>query len=199
PVIRVADWVKDITLPELPDARRDRFMQQYGIAVNHARTLTGDLKLAEFYETIAKEGAAIAASWTADVLIGELNYRDMAVSEIAGHAAEFAELIALVRDKKITDKAGVEVLRVWLDAIHKEGKSEKPAAIVERLGLARESGESFRGIVEAILEKNPQAVADHRAGKKGALNFIVGQVMKETKGKSDPREIHAMISEILGE
>ncbi len=199
PVIRVADWVKDITLPELPDARRDRFMQQYGIAVNHARTLTGDLKLAEFYETIAKEGAAIAASWTADVLIGELNYRDMAVSEVSGHAAEFAELIALVRDKKITDKAGIEVLRVWLDAIHKEGKCEKPAAIVERLGLARESGESFRGIVEAILEKNPQAVADHKAGKKGALNFIVGQVMKETKGKSDPREIHAMISEILGE
>ena len=199
PVIRVADWVKDITLPELPDARRDRFMQQYGIAVNHARTLTGDLKLAEFYETIAKEGAAIAASWTADVLIGELNYRDMAVSEVSGHAAEFAELIALVRDKKITDKAGVEVLRVWLDAIHKEGKCEKPAAIVERLGLTRESGESFRGIVEAILEKNPQAVADHRAGKKGALNFIVGQVMKEIKGKSDPREIHAMISEILGE
>ena len=199
PVIRVADWVKDIELPELPDARRDRFMSQYGIAVNHARTLTGDLKLAEFYEEIASVGAAAAASWTADILMGELNYRDMHVSEVAGHAAQFAELITLVNEKKITDKAGVEVLRVWLDALHTEGKSENPAAIVERLGLARESGESFRGIVEAILEKNPQAVADHKAGKKGALNFIVGQVMKETKGKSDPREIHAMISEILGE
>lgn len=199
PVIRVADWVKDIVLPELPDARRDRFMQQYGIAVNHARTLTGDLKLAEFYESIAKEGAAVAASWTADVLIGELNYRDMSVSEVASHAAEFAELIGLVRDKKITDKAGVEVLRIWLDALHKDGKADTPSKIVEAHGLAREEGESFRGIVEAILEKNPQAVADHKAGKKGALNFIVGQVMKETKGKSDPREIHAMISEILGD
>ncbi|MBR4118047.1 MAG: Asp-tRNA(Asn)/Glu-tRNA(Gln) amidotransferase GatCAB subunit B, partial [Methanocorpusculum sp.] len=144
-------------------------------------------------------GAALAASWTADILMGELNYRDMHVSEVAGHADQFAELITLVRDKKITDKAGVEVLRVWLDALHNEAKSEAPSAIVERLGLARESGESFRGIVEAILEKNPQAVADHKAGKKGALNFIVGQVMKETKGKSDPREIHSMISEILGE
>ncbi len=199
PVIRVAEWVKDIVLPELPDARRDRFMEQYGIAVNHARTLTGDLKLAEFYEKVAGIGAAIAASWTADVLMGELNYRDMHVSEVTGHADQFAELIGLVRDKKITDKAGVEVLRVWLDALHKEGKSENPTAIVERLGLTRESGESFRGIVEAILEKNPQAVADHKAGKKGALNFIVGQVMKETKGKSDPREIHAMLAEILGE
>jgi len=174
-------------------------MQQYGIAVNHARTLTGDLKLAEFYEEIAKVGSALAASWTADVLIGELNYRDMIVSEVTTHAREFAELLELIRDKKITDKAGIEVLRVWLDAIHKDGKSENPSKIVEKLGLTRESGESFRGIVEAILEKNPQAVADHKAGKKGALNFIVGQVMKETKGKSDPREIHAMISEILGE
>ncbi len=199
PVIRVAAWVSDITLPELPDARRDRFMHQYGIAVNHARTLTGDLRLAEFYENVADVGAAIAASWIADILIGELNYRDMALGTVAAHATEFKDLIALVRDKKITDKAGVEVLRVWLDDLHAGEKKETPAQIVDRLGLAREEGESFRGIIEQILAKNPQAVADHKAGKKGALNFIVGQVMKETKGKSDPREIHAMIAEILGE
>lgn len=199
PVIRVADWVKDIVLPELPDARRDRFMQQYGIAVNHARTLTGDLRLAEFYETVADVGAALAASWIADILIGELNYRDMGLGAVAAHTPEFKDLIVLVRDKKITDKAGVEVLRVWLDDLHAGEKKETPAQIVERLGLARESGESFRGIVEQILAANPQAVADHKAGKKGALNFIVGQVMKETKGKSDPREIHAMIAELVGE
>lgn len=199
PVIRVADWVKDIVLPELPDARRDRFMQQYGIAVNHARTLTGDLRIAEFYETVVDVGAALAASWIADILIGELNYRDMGISETAAHTAEFKDLLSLVRDKKITDKAGVEVLRVWLDDLRTGEKKETPAQIVERLGLAREEGESFRGIVEQILAANPQAVADHKAGKKGALNFIVGQVMKETKGKSDPREIHAMIAELVGE
>lgn len=199
PIIRVAAWVNDIILPELPDARRDRFMQQYGLTVNHARTLTGDLRLAEFYETVADVGAALAASWIADILIGELNYRDMGLSEVAAHTPEFKDLIVLVRDKKITDKAGVEVLRVWLDDLHAGEKKETPAQIVERLGLSRESGESFRGIVEHILAANPQAVADHKAGKKGALNFIVGQVMKETKGKSDPREIHAMIAEFVGE
>ncbi|HJJ47128.1 MAG TPA: Asp-tRNA(Asn)/Glu-tRNA(Gln) amidotransferase subunit GatB [Methanocorpusculum sp.] len=199
PVIHVAEWVKDIVLPELPDTRRDRFMKQYGIAVNHARTLTGDLKLAEFYEKISGTGASIAASWTADVLIGELNYRDMHISDVTRHAEQFAELIELVRDKKVTDKAGVDVLRVWLDAIHKEGKSENPAVIVERLDLTCEPRENFHDIVEAILGKNQKAVADHKAGKKGALNFIVGQVMKETKGKSEPREIHAMLAEILGE
>ena len=195
PVIRVADWVKDIELPELPDARRDRFMKQYGIAVNHARTLTGDLHLAEFYEKIAAAGAALAASWTADILIGELNYRDLSVSAVTGHADMFKELIELVRDKKITDKAGVEVLRVWLDG----GCAETPKAIVARLGLERAEGVDYTGLISGILEKNPQAVADHKAGKKGALNFIVGQVMKETKGKADPREIHAAIAKILGE
>jgi len=199
PVIRVSDWVEKIALPELPDARRDRFMSQYGIAVNHARTLTGDLHLAEFYELVAPVGAQITASWVADILIGELNYRDMPLSKVTSHADQFKELVILVRDKTITDKAGVDVLRVWLDSLNADGSAESPAAIVERLGLIREAGESFRGIVEKILAANPQAIADHKAGKKGALNFIVGQVMKETKGKSDPREIHAMIAEILGE
>ena len=199
PVIRVSNWMDKIALPELPDARRDRFMTQYGIAVNHARTLTGDLHLAEFYEIIAPVGAQITASWIADILIGELNYRDMPLSKITSHAGQFKDLLVLVRDQKITDKAGIEVLRVWLDALNGSGAAETPAQIVARLGLTRETGESFRGIVEKILTDNPQAIADHKAGKKGALNFIVGQVMKETKGKSDPREIHAMISEILGE
>ena len=199
PVIRVSNWMDKIALPELPDARRDRFMTQYGIAVNHARTLTGDLHLAEFYEIIAPVGAQITASWIADILIGELNYRDMPLSKITSHAGQFKDLLVLVRDQKITDKAGIDVLRVWLDSLSGTGAAETPAQIVARLGLTRESGESFRGIVEKILADNPQAIADHKAGKKGALNFIVGQVMKETKGKSDPREIHAMISEILGE
>ncbi|HKL97911.1 MAG TPA: Asp-tRNA(Asn)/Glu-tRNA(Gln) amidotransferase subunit GatB [Methanocorpusculum sp.] len=199
PVIRVSDWVAKIALPELPDARRDRFMSQYGIAVNHARTLTGDLHLAEFYELVAPVGAQITASWIADILIGELNYRDMPLAKITGHADQLKELIILVRDQMITDKAGIEVLRVWLDSLDTNRSAESPAAIVERLGLTREDGESFRGIVEKTLADNPQAIADHKAGKKGALNFIVGQVMKETKGKSDPREIHSMIAEILGE
>ncbi|MDR0438859.1 MAG: Asp-tRNA(Asn)/Glu-tRNA(Gln) amidotransferase subunit GatB [Methanocalculaceae archaeon] len=198
PIICVADWIKDIISPELPDARRDRFMQQYGITANHAKTLTGDLKLAEFYETIADVGAAITASWTADILIGELNYRDMSLGIVAPHASEFKDLVTLIRDKKITDKAGIEVLRVWLDNLRTGTKMEKPTKIVERLNLARESGEHLRGIVEQILASNPQAIIDHKTRKKGALNFIVGQVVKETRGKFDPREIHAMIAEFVG-
>ncbi|MDR3101976.1 MAG: Asp-tRNA(Asn)/Glu-tRNA(Gln) amidotransferase subunit GatB [Methanocalculaceae archaeon] len=199
PVIRVADWVETIALPELPDARRDRFMQQYSIAVGHARTITGDLRLAEFYEGIVDVGATVAASWVADILIGELNYRGMALETVTTRAQEFKNLISLVRSKTITDKAGVEVLRVWLDNLYAGDRTETPAQIVARLGLSREDGSSFRVIVEQTLASNHQAIADHKAGKKGALNFIVGQVLKETKGKSEPREIHAMVAELIGE
>ncbi|HJJ90565.1 MAG TPA: Asp-tRNA(Asn)/Glu-tRNA(Gln) amidotransferase subunit GatB [Methanocorpusculum sp.] len=199
PVIHVATWIKNIALPELPDSRRNRFVQQYGLSINHARTLTGELKLAEFFESVANVGATLAASWIADILIGELNYRNMELCDVAAYTQEFKDLITLIRDKKITDNAGIEVLRVWLNNLHTGNINEKPVEIVNRLGLSRESSESFQKTVEQILTTNSQAVSDYKSGKKNALNFIVGQVMKETKGKSDPREIHKMIETLVGD
>ncbi|HJK00753.1 MAG TPA: Asp-tRNA(Asn)/Glu-tRNA(Gln) amidotransferase subunit GatB [Methanocorpusculum sp.] len=199
PVIHVATWIKNIALPELPDSRRNRFVQQYGLSINHARTLTGELKLAEFFESVANVGATLTASWIADILIGELNYRNMELCDVAAYTQEFKDLITLVRDKKITDNAGIEVLRVWLNNLHTGNINEKPVEIVNRLGLSRESSESFQKTVEQILTTNSQAVSDYKSGKKNALNFIVGQVMKETKGKSDPREIHKMIETLVGD
>ncbi|HJJ89924.1 MAG TPA: Asp-tRNA(Asn)/Glu-tRNA(Gln) amidotransferase GatCAB subunit B, partial [Methanocorpusculum sp.] len=199
PVIHVATWIKNIALPELPDSRRNRFVQQYGLSINHARTLTGELKLAEFFESVANVGATLAASWIADILIGELNYRNMELCDVAAYTQEFKDLITLIRDKKITENAGIEVLRVWLNNLHTGNINEKPVEIVNRLGLSRESSESFRKTVEQILTTNSQAVSDYKSGKKNALNFIVGQVMKETKGKSDPREIHKMIETLVGD
>ncbi|HJJ55458.1 MAG TPA: Asp-tRNA(Asn)/Glu-tRNA(Gln) amidotransferase subunit GatB [Methanocorpusculum sp.] len=201
PVIHVSDWVSRIDLPELPDARRNRFMDQYGISINHAKTLTGDLQLADFYELVAKDtNNQLAASWIADILIGELKYRNMPLSKVTKYISEYKDLICLVNDKKITDTAGVDVLRVWLNNLNMDVPiHESPTKIVDRLGLVRETGESFKQIVQSVLDSNPQAISDHKLGKKGALNFIVGQVMKQTKGKSDPRDIHALILELIGD
>ena len=82
PPLRVAGWVDAIALPELPAARRDRFVAQYGLSANHARTLTGDLRLAAFYEEVAGDDPALAATWVADTLLGELNYRDRTVATV---------------------------------------------------------------------------------------------------------------------
>jgi aspartyl-tRNA(Asn)/glutamyl-tRNA(Gln) amidotransferase subunit B len=193
--LQVADWVAEIDLPELPVARKNRFMTQYGISLNHARTLTGDPKLADFYEEVAHIDPVLAATWVADTLLGELNYRDMSIAAVpAGH---LSELLALLRSETITDKAGVQVLREMLDACAAGSPCERPAAIVERENLGKATGGEFTAIVEKVVAANPQAVDDYRAGKKGALNFIVGQVMKETRGRADPRELGRIVSECI--
>ncbi|MCM2466997.1 Asp-tRNA(Asn)/Glu-tRNA(Gln) amidotransferase subunit GatB [Methanoculleus oceani] len=193
--LRVADRVAEIDLPELPVARKNRFMAQYGISLNHARTLTGDPKLADFFEAVAGVDPVLAATWVADTLLGELNYRDMSIAAVP--ADRIAELLDLLKSETITDKAGVQVLREMLDACAAGKPCEPPAVIVEREGLARATGGEFTPIVQAVIAANPQAVEDYRTGKKGALNFLVGQVMKETRGRADPRELGRIVSECL--
>jgi aspartyl-tRNA(Asn)/glutamyl-tRNA(Gln) amidotransferase subunit B len=194
--LRVADWVAEIALPELPSARKNRFVEQYGISLNHARTLTGDLKLADFYETVAaRVDPVLAATWVADTLLGELNYRSMSIAGIPPE--RFIELLTLLHEDAITDKAGVQVLREMLDACAAARPCEVPAAIVEREGLGKAAGSDFADIVRAVIAAHPQAVEDYRTGKKGALNFLVGQVMKETRGRADPRELGRIVAECI--
>jgi aspartyl-tRNA(Asn)/glutamyl-tRNA(Gln) amidotransferase subunit B len=199
--LRVKAWVDAIVLPELPDARRERFITQYGCSLNHARTLTGELKLANFFEQVVKVDPAglspLAATWIADTLIGELNYRDMNLDKV--EPAAITGLVEILKKGHITDKSGVEVLRVMLDQRLKNEPCETAAAIVARLNLARTAGDggAVSTAIEEAITENPKALEDYRAGKSGALNFLVGQVMKKTRGKADPAELNQMLSDAL--
>jgi aspartyl-tRNA(Asn)/glutamyl-tRNA(Gln) amidotransferase subunit B len=201
--LRVCDWAAEIILPELPDARRARFLVQYRCSPNHARTLTGDLRLAEFYEKVAGTDPVLAATWVADTLLGELNYRDMSVGRVSPEW--FRELILIVRDGRITDKGGVEALRSLLDQIKETGSCETPGKCIARLGLGvlernKEGGEAGDPIVKAareVIADQPEAVADYHAGKKEALNFLVGQVMKKTRGCAKPADVNQVLLGIL--
>jgi len=224
----VQSWVDGIVLPELPDARRERFMKEYNISLNHARTLTGDFKLANFFEKWAKrykenktqkipkleinqkpvleiteQGTLFIypSTWVADTLIGELNYREMGFDEIlSGNFYEqFADLIGLIDEDKITDKSAIEVLRLMLDQRLKHETLETPAGIVARLNLIRTEGDTstVTTAIEEAINGNPKALEDYRAGKAGALNFLVGQVMKKTIGKADPVELNRQLAEAL--
>lgn len=199
--LQVQSWMEGIVLPELPDARRERFITQYGCSLNHARTLTGELKLANFFEKVAsadpKGLPLLAATWIADTLIGELNYRSMNLDSV--DAAGFTELVCILNKGSITDKSGIEVLRVMLDKHLNNEPVETPAAIIARLHLAKTAGDDsviITSIEEAISE-NPKALEDYRAGKSGALNFLVGQVMKKTRGKADPGDVNQLLTEAL--
>ena len=199
--LRVKSWVDTISLPELPDARRERFMAQYGCSLNHARTLTGELKLANFFEKVVASDpqrlSPLAATWVADTLIGELNYRDMSLDKV--EPAFFTELVEILKKGIITDKSGVEVLRVMLDQRLKNEPCETPAAIVTRLNLAKTTGdtETLTAAIDEAIAQNPKALEDYRTGKTGALNFLVGQVMKKTRGKADPGTLNRMLAEAL--
>ena len=199
--LHVQSWVEGIILPELPDARRERFVLQYGCSLNHARTLTGELKLANFFEGVVaanpKGLSTLAATWIADTLIGELNFRSMNLDKV--DAVGFTGLIGILKQGTITDKSGIEVLRVMLDQRMKNEPAETPTTIVSRLNLAKTTGDTgaiTTAITEAITE-NPKALEDYYAGKGGALNFLVGQVMKKTRGKADPVELNRMLVEAL--
>jgi len=199
--LRVRSWVDGIVLPELPDARRERFIAEYGCSLNHARTLTGELKLANFFEKVVasdrKGLSPLASTWIADTLIGELNYRDMNLDKV--EPAALTGLVLLLKAGTITDKSGIEVLRVMLDQRLKNESTETPVRIVERLNLARTTGDTsaIAAAVEEAINENPKALEDYRAGKAGALNYLVGQVMKKTRGKADPADLNRMLTEAL--
>jgi len=215
--VNVQSWVAGIVLPELPDARRERFMAQYGCSANHARTLTGELRLANFYEQVVASGQkglfTLAATWIADTLIGELNYRNMTIDAVK--AAPFTKLLEHIQGDECTDKSGVEVLRVMLDTIKQGLPYETPLAILDRLNLRKvsvnitkplayeitpKSGVEPNPIIKAISEvltEQPRAVEDFRKGKKEAFNFLIGQVMKKTRGRADPKELNRLLVEAL--
>jgi aspartyl-tRNA(Asn)/glutamyl-tRNA(Gln) amidotransferase subunit B len=194
PVLRVAEWAEAVEIPELPDARRERFAEEYGLTPAAARKLTSTREVADFYERVAERfDPDVAASWVGDTLLGELNYRDMAIAEVAGRLDEFLRLIELAETDEITEKNAEEVvLRAMLD----EGLT--PGEVVEREGLGTTGKNEIEGAVAAVIEENPGAVADYHAGEEGALNFLVGQVMQATGGSADPGTVNELLRAELG-
>jgi aspartyl-tRNA(Asn)/glutamyl-tRNA(Gln) amidotransferase subunit B len=193
PPLQVADWKEKIAIPELPDARRERFRAEYGLSDEAADKLTSTKQVADFYEAVAEQfDPDLAATWVADELLGELNYRDMSITDVDDRFDEVERLVELVAAEEITAKNAREtVLRSMLD----DGRD--PETIVEEEGLGKTSGDEVKEAVEAAIEENPEAVEDHRAGEEGAINFLVGQVMGKTGGSADPGEVNRMLREAL--
>jgi aspartyl-tRNA(Asn)/glutamyl-tRNA(Gln) amidotransferase subunit B len=157
--------------------------------------------MANFFEAVvAGDGngfCSLAATWIADTLAGELNYRSMGIDAV--DAKSFTGLLVLLKTGTITDKSGVEVMRVILDQRLKGEPVETPEAVVSRLNLAKTTGDdtALLSAIHDVITENPKAVEDYKAGKNGALNFLVGQTMKKTRGRADPGELNRLMVEIL--
>jgi aspartyl/glutamyl-tRNA(Asn/Gln) amidotransferase, B subunit len=194
PPLRVADWRDRLSIPELPDARRERFREEYGLDGEAAAKLTSTKQVADFYERAAADfDPGLAATWVADVLLGELNYRDMTVAAVADRLDEVRELIRLVDAGEITRKNAEEtVLRAMLD----EGVD--PETVVERENLGPADEDEVAVAVREAVDENPGAVSDYHDGEDGALNYLVGQVMATTGGAADPGTVNERLRAELG-
>lgn len=193
PPLRVANWRDELEIPELPDARRERFQAEYGIDEEAASKLTSTKQVADFFEAVAAEfDAELAATWVADNLLGELNYRDLAVTDVADRLGEFRRLIDLVADEQITRKNAREiVLREMLDA------GDDPDTIIAREDLGKSDDRAVVRAVDEALAENPGAVSDYEAGEDGAINYLVGQVMGKTGGRADPATVNDLLRQRL--
>ncbi|MGZ4912911.1 MAG: Asp-tRNA(Asn)/Glu-tRNA(Gln) amidotransferase subunit GatB [Halobacteriota archaeon] len=175
---------------ELPDVKRRRFKRQYGISDYLAKVLTGSKTLADYYESVAERvDPLVAATWIVDVLQGELNYRGLGLGAFS--PIYMVDVITNVIAGTITEKVAVEVIRTLLD------RGGTPCEIITEQALHVVPTEQVNEAVSQTIKENPQAVEDYHNGKKGAINFLVGEVMKKTRGRADPNLTNRLLREQL--
>jgi len=191
------EWLARIRaeMPELPAARRERFGSEYGLPTYDAVVLTGDKEVAEYFEHVVAAGAdpKLASNWVMGEVMRELNERKCAVGELAVTPEMLAELLALVAGGEISNNTGKEVL------VEMAAGGKRAAAVVEEKGLRQISDTgALEAEVQAVLDANAKAVEDLRAGKKQARGFLMGQVMRVTQGKANPKVVGDLIDKLAG-
>src|SRR5260221_946844 len=187
------DAVKS-ALPELPEAKRSRFVENYGITPYDAGVLTGSQELADYFEMAVKAGAAgkAAANWMQTELLRRRNDSGKEITASPVSAAALADLVKLVEGAKITAAVGKKVFAKMFET----GRSA--AEIVEAEGLgAQVSSDSIEQIAREVIEKNPDNVAKYKSGNEGVFKFFVGQVIKATRGQANPQTVNEILKKLL--
>jgi len=195
PLTVAADWVEQVRslMPELPEARRRRFMEQYGLSYNDAALLVRERQLADFYErAAAASNPRGAANWLKGELLRELDAAGRRAEDSPVTPEELGALVRAVEGGRISGKQGKDVLL----EMFRSGKGAD--RVIEEQGLAQvsDAGE-IEKIVTDVLASNPQQLAAYRGGKEALFGFFVGQVMKVSKGKANPKVVNDLLRERL--
>jgi aspartyl-tRNA(Asn)/glutamyl-tRNA(Gln) amidotransferase subunit B len=196
PVHVSAAWREEIrlTLPELPDAKRNRFAAKYGITPYDAEVLTGTQALADYFEAVAKAGASAknAANWIQTELLRRLNDSGKEIDASPVSPAALAELLKLLESAQITGAIGKKVFATMFES----GRSA--AEIVAAEGLAQISDVSaIEQAAREVIAKNPDNVAKYKSGNEGVFKFFVGQVMRATRGQANPQAVNDILKRLL--
>ncbi len=189
PVIVSEEFVDEVrrAMPELPEARRKRFSEQYGLSYADASQLVSERSLADYYEKAveASGNARTTANWIRSELLRELEANGLSASDSPIAAAELGALVRMIAEAKISGKQGKDVLV----EMFKTGKSA--ATIVEEQGLVQvsDTGE-IDSLIDSVIAANPDQVTSYRSGKETLFGFFVGQVIRASKGKANPKIVN---------
>jgi aspartyl-tRNA(Asn)/glutamyl-tRNA(Gln) amidotransferase subunit B len=196
PLVVDKDWLTAVrkSLPELPDEKKKRFMRQYGLPSYDADILTSDRDLAQYFENCLAgfNQPKPVSNWIMGPLLGLLNAEGKTIDQSPVSAPDLARLLKLVDDGTISGK----IAKTVFDEMARSGKP--PRQIVEEKGLVQisDSG-AIEDIIAKVLAGNPAEVEAYRSGKTKLMGFFVGQVMKETRGKANPRMVNDILKKKL--
>lgn len=181
-------------MPEMPDQRRHRYIEEFGLPEYDAKVLTLTREMSEFFDATVAEGAdpKQASNWLMGEVSAYLNDNAKGLDEIGLTPDNLAEMIQLIQDGTISSKIGKKVFK----QLAEEGGSAKE--YVESAGLVQISDpEQLVPMINEVIDANPQSLEDYQAGKKKAMGFLVGQIMKETRGQANPQVVNQLLKEEL--
>ena len=196
PIIISQDKVDKLeaNLPEMPIEKRARFVEEYGLSEKDASIIIASKALATFYEEVVKLGGnpKTVSNYILGDLLRLLNSNNMEAEDIKISPQNFVELLKIIEAGKISNTAGKEVFKEMFLS------NEKPTVIIEEKGLSQIScSDEIEKLVNEVLSNNPKSIEDFKAGKTQAIGYLMGQVMKASKGKANPPVAKQMIEDKL--
>lgn len=200
PLLIDRDWIERTraAMPELPTAKKQRFIADYGLSAYDATMLTASLEVADFYEaTVAVAGKAAAkpcANWVMVDLAARLNKDGKELADSPVSAAQLGGLVARIADNTISNNIAKKVFEaLW------SGEGQSADEVIEKQGLKQitDTG-AIEALIDGVLAANAAMVAEFKAGKEKAFNALVGQAMKATKGKANPQQVNELLRKKLG-
>ncbi|MDH5395682.1 MAG: Asp-tRNA(Asn)/Glu-tRNA(Gln) amidotransferase subunit GatB, partial [Gammaproteobacteria bacterium] len=197
PIHITSEFVEQVraTLPELPDAKKARFIKDLGLKEEDAITITANRETAEYFEVVADKcgDAKLASNWVMGELSAYLNKESKEITDSPVNAEMLAELLMRIKDNTISGSIAKQVFEaLWT------GEGKDADSIIESKGLKQitDTG-AIEAIVDEVLAANPEQVAEFKAGKDKMLGFFVGQCMKASKGKANPGQLNQLIRDKL--
>ena len=182
------------SIPEMPDKRRERYINEWGIPAYDAKVLTQSKEMSDFYEATVAKGAdpKLASNWLMGEVNAYLNDKQIELADTALTPEHLATMIKLIKDGTISSKIAKKVFKEIIT------NDTEPKAWVEEKGMVQLSDPAkLQPIIDEVLDNNQQSIEDFKNGKDRAFGFLVGNIMKQTRGKANPKVVNKLLTESL--